>query len=188
MPSLQWRHNERDDVSNNCRLDCLLNRLFRRRSKKTPKFYVIVLCEGNSPVTWIPHTNKASNPAIVSIWWRHHDKHLGFCYYTKQRTITESGSLLWLSIVYIPSHKTVMGSVTQVSWKSALVPMSYCVARRGSGVFVDWFDSTAHARSRSTTYSDQSTSVPHLIHVSSTTDPRQFHDPANPVATRRRPV
>ena len=29
--------------------------------------------------------------------------------------------------------------------------------------------STAHARNRSTTYSDQSTSVPHLIHVCSTT-------------------
>ena len=47
------------------------------------------------------------------------------------------------------------------------------VARRGSGVFVDWFDSTANARSRSTTYSDQSTSVWRLIHVSSATDPRR---------------
>ena len=30
-------HNERDDVSNRRRLDCLLNRMFRRRSKKTSK-------------------------------------------------------------------------------------------------------------------------------------------------------
>ena len=30
----QWRHNERDGVSNQRRLDCLLNRLFRRRSNK----------------------------------------------------------------------------------------------------------------------------------------------------------
>ena len=29
--SLQWRHNERDVVSNHRRLDCLLNRLFRHR-------------------------------------------------------------------------------------------------------------------------------------------------------------
>ena len=30
----QWRHNERDGVSNRQRLDCSLNRLFRRRWKK----------------------------------------------------------------------------------------------------------------------------------------------------------
>ena len=35
MP-LQWRHNERDGVSNHRRLDCLLNRLFRRTLMKTP--------------------------------------------------------------------------------------------------------------------------------------------------------
>ena len=40
--SLQWRHNEHDS---------LLNCLFRRRSKKTSKFRVTVLCEGNPPVT-----------------------------------------------------------------------------------------------------------------------------------------
>ena len=33
--SLQWRHNERDCVLNLHRLDCLPNRLFGRRSKKT---------------------------------------------------------------------------------------------------------------------------------------------------------
>ena len=32
--TLQWRHNGRDGVSNNRRLDGLLNRLFRHRSKK----------------------------------------------------------------------------------------------------------------------------------------------------------
>ena len=32
---LQWRHNERDGVSNLQPLDCLFNRLFRRTSKKT---------------------------------------------------------------------------------------------------------------------------------------------------------
>ena len=35
--TLQWRHNERDGVSNNQPNDCLLIRLFRRRSKKTSK-------------------------------------------------------------------------------------------------------------------------------------------------------
>ena len=45
--TLQWRHNERDGVPNHRRLDCLLNRLFRRRSKKKSKLRVTGLCEGN---------------------------------------------------------------------------------------------------------------------------------------------
>ena len=52
--TLQWRHNERNVVSNRQPHDCLLNRLFRRRSKKTSKLRVTVLCEGNSPVTGKP--------------------------------------------------------------------------------------------------------------------------------------
>ena len=61
--SLQWRHNARDGVSNNQPHDCLLNRLFRRRSKKTPKLRVPGLCAGihrspvNSPHKW-PVTRK----------------------------------------------------------------------------------------------------------------------------------
>ena len=33
--TLEWRHNERHGFSNHRSLDCVLNRLFRRRSKKT---------------------------------------------------------------------------------------------------------------------------------------------------------
>ena len=44
-----WRH-ERDGVSNHQRLDCLLNCLFRRRSKKKSKLRVTGLCKGNPPV------------------------------------------------------------------------------------------------------------------------------------------
>ena len=51
---LQWRHNGRDGFSNHQHQDCLLNRLFRRRSKKTSKLRVTGLCEGNSPVN-SPH-------------------------------------------------------------------------------------------------------------------------------------
>ena len=46
----QWRHNERDGVSNHQPHDCLLNRSFRHRSKKTSKLRVTCFCEGNSPV------------------------------------------------------------------------------------------------------------------------------------------
>ena len=49
--SLQWRHSGRDGVLNHQPHDCLLNRLFRRRSKKTSKLRITGLCEGNSPVT-----------------------------------------------------------------------------------------------------------------------------------------
>ena len=47
--TLPWCHNERDSVSNHQPHDCLLNRLFRRRSKKTSKLRVTGLCVGNSP-------------------------------------------------------------------------------------------------------------------------------------------
>ena len=40
-------------VSNHQPHECLLNRLFRRRSKKTSKFRVTGLCAGNSPVRGI---------------------------------------------------------------------------------------------------------------------------------------
>ena len=46
---LRWRQNGRDSVSNHQPHDCLFNRLFRRRSKKTSKLRVTGLCVGNSP-------------------------------------------------------------------------------------------------------------------------------------------
>ena len=70
--TLQWRHNYRDGISNHLRLDCLLNRLFRRISKKTSKLRVTGLGEGNSPVTGEFPAQRASKAENVSIWWRHH--------------------------------------------------------------------------------------------------------------------
>ena len=61
--TLRWRHNGRDDVSNHQSHNCLLNRSFRRRSKKTSKLRVTGLCAGihrrpmNSPHKW-PATRK----------------------------------------------------------------------------------------------------------------------------------
>ena len=71
--SLQRRHNECDCVSNHRRLHCLLNRLFRHRSKKTSKLCVTGLCGGNPSVTGGFPSQLASNEESVSIWWRHHD-------------------------------------------------------------------------------------------------------------------
>ena len=63
--SLQWRHNERYGVSNHQPHNCLLNRLFRHRSKKTSKLRVTGLCEGNSPVTREFPAQRASNAENV---------------------------------------------------------------------------------------------------------------------------
>ena len=49
--SLLWRHNGCDSVSNHKPHECLLNRSFMRRPKKTPKLRVTGLCVGNSPET-----------------------------------------------------------------------------------------------------------------------------------------
>ena len=70
----KWRLNGHDGVSNHQPHDCLLNRLFRYRSKKTPKLRVTGLCEGNSPVTGDFPAQRASKAENVSIWWRHRDK------------------------------------------------------------------------------------------------------------------
>ena len=72
--SLKWRHNEPDGVSNHQSHDCLLNRLFRRRSKKTSKLRVTGLCEGNSPMTGeFPHKGPVTRKMFpfddVIMWW-----------------------------------------------------------------------------------------------------------------------
>ena len=52
---LHWRHSGRDGVSNHQPHDCLLNRIFRRRWKKTSKLCVTGRCAGNSPGTGDVH-------------------------------------------------------------------------------------------------------------------------------------
>ena len=98
--SLHWRHNGRTGVSNHLPNDCLLNRVFRHRSKKTSKLRVTGLCEGNSPGTGEFPAQMAGNAENVSIWWRHRvckyqachpivkwttsGKILPYCYYRMQ--------------------------------------------------------------------------------------------------------
>ena len=65
--SLRWRYNGREGVSNRHPRDYLLNRIFRRRSKKTSK-----PSAGNSPGTGEFPAQMASNAENVSIWWHHH--------------------------------------------------------------------------------------------------------------------
>ena len=66
---LQWCNNGHCGVSNNRRLDCLLDRLFRRRLQKTSK---LRHWRGESTGDrWFP-SHRASNAENVYIWWRLH--------------------------------------------------------------------------------------------------------------------
>ena len=76
--TLQWHHNEHDGISNHQRLDCLLNRLFKHRSKKTSKLHATDLCEGNSLVTGEFPSQRTSNTKNASIWWCHHEQRLTY--------------------------------------------------------------------------------------------------------------
>ena len=77
--TLLWRHNGLDGVSNHQPHDCLLNRSFRHRSKKTSKLRVTGLCAGNSMVTGEFPAQMASDAENASIWWRHHDAMRSHC-------------------------------------------------------------------------------------------------------------
>ena len=76
--TLQLRHNGHDSVSNHQPHDCLLNHLFRRRSKKTSKLRVTGLCAVNSLGTGEFPAQMTSNVENVSIWWRHHDNYWNY--------------------------------------------------------------------------------------------------------------
>ena len=81
--TLKRRHNGLDSVSNPQPHNCLLNSLFRRRSKKISELRVTGLYAGNSPGTGVFPAQMASNAENVSIWWRHHDTYpgkAGFCF------------------------------------------------------------------------------------------------------------
>ena len=95
--SLQWRHNEHDGLWNPQPHDCLLNRLFRSRSKKTSKLRGTGLCEQNSPMTGEFPAQRASNAENASIWWRHH----------VLPTASVAGT-----VVYINSHYVLMEVIT----------------------------------------------------------------------------
>ena len=64
---LQWRHNERDGISNHQPHDCLFSRLIRHKWKVTPKVRVTGLCVGNSAVTDDFPAQRASKAGNVSI-------------------------------------------------------------------------------------------------------------------------
>ena len=99
---LQWRNNGGDSVSNHQPHDYLLNRLFRRRSKKTSKLRVTRLCVGNSPGTSEFPAQMASYAENVSIWWRHHAVH-PMKLQTSASFETTDQCILWRYISFLKS-------------------------------------------------------------------------------------
>ena len=94
--SLQWRHDKRDSVSNYQLHDCLYNRLFRRRWKKSLQLCVTGLCEGNSPVTGEFPAQRINYAENVSIWWRHH----GYMYFNGPPISHLQCSLALMTLAY----------------------------------------------------------------------------------------
>ena len=97
--SLRWRHNGLDGVSDHQPHECLLNRLFGRRSKTTSKPRVTGLCAASSPGTGQFPAQRASNAENVSIWWRHHVAEAIF----RNEIIWISN---WITLKYIPNGLT----------------------------------------------------------------------------------
>ena len=106
---LEWRNKKRDGVSNPRHVGCLLNRLFRRRSKKRSNLRVTGLCEGNSTVTGkfpSPRDSNAENGVIMHFSALRRNMKLKFFPYRKQGSIYLTRALPWLR--------------TPCSWSSSL--------------------------------------------------------------------
>ena len=117
MTSLQWRH-EHNCVSDHQPHDCLLKRLFGRRSKKTSKLRVTGLCTGNSPGTGEFPAQMASNAENVSIWWRHHDIALAWWYWgpvmrSNHSVLSFSDSLFYLNNIVL----RIEAEILSFRWK-----------------------------------------------------------------------
>ena len=141
---LQWRHNGCDGVSNHQPQDCLLNHLFRDRSKKTSKLRATGLCQRNSPVTGEFPAQRASNAENVSIWWRHH---------SRQINTLSSGYLYRLHLNYRFQTPNVIqhGNVINTKWYNFGKPLLVLEVDKGvnthySCMFFLYFgmDQTSH--------------------------------------------
>ena len=137
--SLQWRRNERDDVSNHRRLDCLHDPLFRRRWKKTSKLRVTGLCVGNSPVN-SPHKKPVTWKMFIfddvimwcTAWstfsrddsWPHspmHDRPLRYVLILFPKWISNYIQCMWDEITY--SFPKFNGATVEVwEWISNFIP------------------------------------------------------------------
>ena len=116
--TLRWRHNDHAGVSNHQPHGCLLNRLFRRKSKKTSKLRVTGLCAGNSPGTGEFPAQMASYAENVSISWRHH----GISFLNFIMTNCDPRCLNWLGQFYT----SLLGGKMTCNFKMAIVYLRHC--------------------------------------------------------------
>ena len=126
--ALLQHHNGHDGVSNHQPRDCLFNRLFRRRSKKTSKLRVTRLCVGNSPEIGEFPAQMAGMAENYFIWWRHHGlKPISIIYTTQTQTCTyftiyttDSGLWYTYSVTKLPWWSLSRGTVSWSLWLSNL--------------------------------------------------------------------
>ena len=121
--TLRWRHNDHAGVSNHQPHGCLLNRLFRLKSKITSKLRVTGLCAGNSPGTGEFPAQMASYAENVSIWWRHdeyilHDRFPGHEITNAPVPVNQSW---WIWLSPLPLDK--MAAISQTTFSNTFLWM-----------------------------------------------------------------
>ena len=92
--TLQWRHNERDGVSNPQPHDCFFDRLFKVQIKE------------NIKVTGEFPAQMANNAENVSIWWRHHDQIRWYSYLPRIYSIR-------VTSLYKRITRYILGNITK---------------------------------------------------------------------------
>ena len=103
LNTLHWRHNGHDSVSNHQPYDCLLSRLFRRRSKKTSKLRVTGLCAGNSPGPvnsphkWLVTRKKFPFDDVIMTWFPFTIDHMLSFFINK--TVSLTCCLFWVQLI-----------------------------------------------------------------------------------------
>ena len=125
--SLQWRHNGRDGVSNHQPRYCLLNHLFRRRSKKTSKHRVTDLCEGNTPVTGEFPAQRASNAEDVSIWWRHRELHISLFLRHGALSLSREKIVNNKEVKLLPTPRSLLNSFVSERNVHPIFTLSFCL-------------------------------------------------------------
>ena len=136
---LLWRHKGRDGVSNHQPHDCLLNRPFSCRSKKTSKLRVTGFCAGNSPVTGEFPAQKASNAEKVSISWHQHGCN-SFEVSVRVFHLCIRSSNDWQKLDYIA---TVHGKSTQW-WRHISDCPDFCERCERDGGSINCFPNSCH--------------------------------------------
>ena len=131
--SLQWRHNQRDRVSNHQPNYCLLKRLFRHISKKTSKLCATGLWVGNSPVTgefptqrpvarkMFPFDDVIMLLCFAWLWW-----HFKFCGLIWSYNTFPSGMLRWCLFSSFGSTRVSEVALADIAESRHFLTIRYC--------------------------------------------------------------